>query len=96
MGKPNTFFGIEITHGKHGVILSQRKYILDLLEGTEPPGCKHASSLMDTDSDLWFEDGLKILHNIAGKLIYLTITRSDIAFVVGLVSRLIHKPKEIH
>ena len=30
------------------------------------------------------------------KLIYLTVTRPDIAYAVGLVSQFMHKPREVH
>jgi len=65
MGTPNYFLGIGIAHGKHGVIFSQRKYVLNLLEKTRLLGCKPASTLMDTNSDFLPEDGelLKILCN---------------------------------
>ena len=35
MGRPKYFLGIEVTHQKHIVLLSQRKYALDLLEKIE-------------------------------------------------------------
>jgi len=34
IGRPKYFLGIEVVHQKHNVHLSQRKYILDLLEET--------------------------------------------------------------
>jgi hypothetical protein len=33
---------------------------------------------------------------LIGKLIYLTVTRSDIAFVVSLISQFIHVPRTTH
>jgi len=32
MGRPKYFLGIEVAHQKYSVLLSQRKYLLDLLE----------------------------------------------------------------
>jgi len=34
MSKPKYFMGIEVAHQKHVILLSQRKYALDLLEET--------------------------------------------------------------
>ena len=85
----------------HGAILSQRKYALDLLEEIGLFGCKPASTPMDTDLDFRFKDGELFedtaqYRRLVSKLIYLTVTRSDIAFAVELVSQFMHKPKEVH
>ena len=52
MGKPRYFLGIEVTYKKHGLLLSQRKYTLDLLEKTGMLGCKPASTSMEANVNL--------------------------------------------
>ena len=42
-----------------------------------------------------FEDATKY-RQLVGSLIYLTITRPDISYVVGILSRFMHKPCEGH
>ena len=60
-----------------------------------------ACTPMDTDADLWDKTGL-LFENISqyrrliDRLVNLTLTRSDIAYVIGLVSQFIHKPRKIH
>ena len=56
MERPKYFLRNEVTHQKHSVLLSQRKYALDLLEKTGPLGCKPASTPMEANVDLWFDD----------------------------------------
>jgi len=51
------FFWIKIAHSKHEVVLSQRKYTLDLLLETGLLGCKPLHTLMDTDVGLCDETG---------------------------------------
>ena len=47
--------------------------------------------------DLWFDvDDTERYRRLIEKLIYLTITRPDIIFVVGVLSRCMHKPKETY
>ena len=63
--------------------------------------CKPTITPMKAKVNLWF-DGSSILDDPARyrrlieNLIYLTVTTLDIAFVVGVLSRLIHQPKEVH
>jgi hypothetical protein len=40
LGSLKNFLDIEVARSKHGIFISQRKYILDLLKETEMLGCK--------------------------------------------------------
>ena len=85
LGKLCYFLSIEIARSKEGINLSQRKYVLDILEETGLLGSK----LMETPTDpnvKLYEDQGELLSNperyrrLVGKLNYLTITRPDISF----------------
>ena len=86
------FFGIEIAYSKYKIVLSQWKYAFDLLHETSSRllGYKPMRTPIDTDTDLWDETGL-LFENVfqymrlIGKFICLTVARSDITYVVGLV-----------
>ena len=78
MGRPKYFLGIEIAHQKHSILLSQRKYALDLLEETRLLGCKPASTPMEANVDLWFDNNHTLndperYMRMIGKLIYLRL-----------------------
>jgi Reverse transcriptase (RNA-dependent DNA polymerase) len=44
LGQVRYFFGIEVARGAEGIVLSQRKYVLDLLTETNMLGCRLAVS----------------------------------------------------
>ncbi|KAM0978921.1 hypothetical protein TB1_014070 [Malus domestica] len=84
------FSGIEMATSKKGMFLNQRKYILDLLQEADMLDCKPASTPLDCKHKTTM-DGETLIdisyhQRLVGRLIYLTITRSDIAFAVSLVS----------
>ncbi|KAL0368234.1 UNVERIFIED_CONTAM: Retrovirus-related Pol polyprotein from transposon RE2 [Sesamum calycinum] len=90
LGRPRYFLGIEIAHSKHGVSLSQRKYACDLLQEAGLLGTKPVDTPMDSNPNFWNDDGNYLedktkYRRLVGKLIYLTVTRPDISFVVGLI-----------
>ncbi|XP_042056533.1 uncharacterized protein LOC121801150 [Salvia splendens] len=101
LGRPKYFLGIEIAHENSGVSLSQQKYATDLLKETGLLGAKPVDTPMEVDPSVWDDSG-EVLEDkakyrrLVGKLIYLTVTRPDISFVVGLVSRFLDKPKQVH
>ena len=71
--------GIEIAQSKSGVVMSQRKYVLDILEKTGMLDCKPIDTPMDPNVKLVLgqEEPLRDLRRyrgLVGRLNYLTIT----------------------
>ncbi|XP_019194725.1 PREDICTED: uncharacterized protein LOC109188474 [Ipomoea nil] len=101
LGVLKYFLGIEVVHSKRGIFLSQRKYVLDLLEDSRLLGSKPYETPMDQSVKLvtseWelLED-LERYRRLVGKLNYLTITRLDIAFPVSVVSQFMASPTKLH
>ena len=52
LGKLKYFLGIKIAQSNFGVIMSQRKYVLDILEDTGLLDCKLVDTLMDSNVKL--------------------------------------------
>jgi hypothetical protein len=86
---------MEATTTPDGLILSQRRYILDLLQKSNmskakpvkaPMSTAHALSLLSGDP---FID-LSPYHSLVGALQYLSLTHLDISFTVNKVSQLMH------
>ncbi|CAN6719196.1 unnamed protein product [Malus baccata var. baccata] len=100
LGRLKYFLGIEMATSSKGLFLNQRKYVTDLLKETNLLDCKPTTSPIDSKLKLTM-DG-EALHNVSyyqrlvGKLIYLTITRPDITYAVGIVSQFMHSPTVDH
>uniref|UniRef100_A0A3Q7IJS5 Uncharacterized protein n=1 Tax=Solanum lycopersicum TaxID=4081 RepID=A0A3Q7IJS5_SOLLC len=99
LGQLRYFLGIEVLRSEKGILLNQRKYILELLSTVGLGGSKPASTPMEMNVKLTtfeydsavggVEDPmLSDIHSyqqLVGKLIYVTITRPDICFAVQSV-----------
>ena len=76
---------------KQRILLSQWKYVLDLLSETGKLGVKPCNTLMDPNVQFTKEGELfkdtKRYRRSVGKLNYLIITRLDIAYLVSVVSQ---------
>ena len=64
-------------------------------------GCKLAKSQIEQNHELRgkIEDDMvdrSLYQRLVGKLIYLSHTQPDIAYVVGMVSQFMHSPHESH
>jgi hypothetical protein len=73
-----------------GLFLNQRKYILDMLQDVELLHTKLAITPLNSKLKLYLSNkplmSFTTYQRIVGKLIYLTITRPNITFVVNLLS----------
>ena len=97
LGKLKYFLGIEIAQSNSGVVMSQRKYVLDILEETGMLDCKPVDIPMDPNVKLVPGQGellqdLGRYRRLVGRLNYLTITRPDISFPVSVVSQFLQLP----
>ena len=92
---------MEVARSSKGISVSQRKYVLDLLNETGMMGCKPVDTPMDTNVKLGARTcGTTVdkgrYQRLVGKLIYLAHTRPDIGFSVSVVSQFMNNPSEEH
>ncbi|RVW22667.1 Retrovirus-related Pol polyprotein from transposon TNT 1-94 [Vitis vinifera] len=86
LGKLKYFLGIEIAQSSSGVVLSQRKYALDILEETGMLDCKPVDTPMDPNVKLVPGQGEPLgdpvrYRRLVGKLNYLTILVQTFLFL---------------
>ncbi|KAF3657316.1 hypothetical protein FXO38_13745 [Capsicum annuum] len=89
LGRLKYFLGIEVTQSSLGIVVSQRKYALDILEETGMMGCRPIDTPMDPNAKLLPGQGDPLsdpgrYRRLVGKLNYLIVTRPDISFPVLL------------
>ncbi|KAL3361478.1 hypothetical protein AABB24_014391 [Solanum stoloniferum] len=112
LGDLRYFLGIEFARSDTGNLMHQRKYSLKLisdmgLSSSKPVGApiELNQKLTSAEFDLHFppaDENDKLLSDpgmyqkLVGRLLYLTITRPDIAFATQLLSQFMHSPKTSH
>jgi hypothetical protein len=95
------FLGIEVIPVNDGLLLSQQRYIRDLLSKTNMTEAKPVSSPMASSSTLFayigdpMEDPT-LYRSVVGSLQYLSLTRPDLAFAVSRVCQFTHRPTKLH
>jgi hypothetical protein len=100
-GRLNYFLGLQVVQKSDGLFISQSKYAKDLVKkfGMEtssavqnPMGtsCKISADLEGVDADQTH------YRSMIGSLLYLTASRPDISFSVGVCARYQANPKESH
>ena len=95
------FSGIEVVQTLDGIMLSQRHYILNLLYKFGMTQFKPITTPLDRNLKLDVESGTTkceptIYRQLVGSLIYLTITRPDLSYLVGLLSQFMQSPHDTH
>nr|ABA94321.1 retrotransposon protein, putative, unclassified [Oryza sativa Japonica Group] len=100
LGPLRYFLGIEIARSSKGIVLSQRKYVLDLLTDIGMLGCRASTTPIDRNHQLCAQSGDPVdkeaYQRLVGRLIYLCHTRPDISYAVSVVSRYMHDPRTGH
>ena len=101
LGSLNYFLGVETTRSSTGLLLSQRKYILDLLHKTNMHEAKEISTPLSSSETLKLDDGSPNhdpteYRQALGSLQYLSLTRPDISFAVNKLAQFMHRPSTNH
>ncbi|KAA0026173.1 Retrovirus-related Pol polyprotein from transposon TNT 1-94 [Cucumis melo var. makuwa] len=101
LGSLNYFLGLEISRRSDGYLLSQAKYASDLLARSGITNSNTASTPLDPNVHLTPYDGVpledvSLYRQLVGSLIYLTVTRPDIAYAIHIVSQFMAAPRTIH
>nr|GEZ37617.1 uncharacterized mitochondrial protein AtMg00810-like [Tanacetum cinerariifolium] len=101
LGPLHYYLGIEFLKNSNGIVMTQKKYSLDLIEFANLQNDKPAKTPLDSRVNLTYTDGEPLLDSshyrtLVEKLIYLTITRPDIAFAAQLLSQFLHNPHTTH
>ncbi|XP_019240170.1 PREDICTED: uncharacterized protein LOC109220162 [Nicotiana attenuata] len=104
------FLGIEILGSNTGVVLNQRKYVLELISEMGLSGAKPAIIPLETNIKLTtiaYDQGegsigdspledFSAYQRLIGRLMYVTTTRPDISYAIHTLSQFMQHPKKSH
>jgi hypothetical protein len=100
LGHLHHFLNMVVSRNTTGMFLSQRHYILELLDRAGMSGCKPCTTPIDTNAKL-SADGPPVAdatdyRALAGALQWLTFTHPDISYAVHQIFLYMHDPREPH
>jgi len=101
LGELCYFLGIEVIQSPKGIWLLQRQYALNKLFEYGMTSCKPISIPLEQKMKLSADErdlveDTTMYRRIMGSLIYMTITRPDFSYVVGVVSQFMQTPRKPH
>ena len=101
LGPLKYFLGIEIAKASKGLLITQQKYILDILEDTELLNCHTNDTPIEVNHKLTLKEDDPSIEKTAyqkliGRLLYLSHTRPDISYSVNVLSQFMHSPRRSH
>ncbi|XP_019197569.1 PREDICTED: uncharacterized protein LOC109191379 [Ipomoea nil] len=100
LGTPTFFLGIETVSVDGGLLLSQRRYMDDILTRAGMVNCKPLSTpaaitkAVSPSTDPY--ENPTQYRRLAGALQYLTITRPDLSYAVNRLCQFMHAPTDEH
>ncbi len=101
LGELRYFLGIEVIQSPKGIWLLQRQYALNKLFEYGMTGCKPISIPLEQNVKLSVDErdlgeDTTMYIRIVGSLIYMTITRPNLSYEVGVVSQFMQTPRKPH
>ena len=101
LGTLKYFIGLELARSTKEIVMSQRNYVLQLLEDTRLLASKLTSLRMDPNVKMKANDGKELVdvssyRRLIGRLLYLTVSRPDIMFAVHKLSQYVTHPCQSH
>ncbi len=101
LGELRYFLGIEVIQSLKGIWLLQRQYALNKLTEYGMMGYKPISIPLEQNVKLSADEGdlvedTTMYRHIVGNLIYMTITKPNLRYVVGVVSQFMQTPQKPH
>jgi hypothetical protein len=101
LGELRYFLGIEVIQSLKGIWLLQRQYASNKLSEYGMMGCKPISIPLEQNVKLNADEGdlvedITMYRRIVGSLIYMTITRPNLNYAVGMVSQFMQTPRKPH
>nr|GEX49023.1 hypothetical protein [Tanacetum cinerariifolium] len=101
VSQPPGFERLEIIQGSGGIFMTQRTYVEDTLKKFHMVGCKITPTPMNINEKFGIDDGIgltdaKIYRSLVDRLIYVTHSRPDVAYSVGVLSKYMHNPSKTH
>ena len=97
LGHLSYFLGLEITHFTYGLYITQAKYASDLLSRVGLTDSKMVDTPVELNAHLTPSGGTLLSNSsfyrrLIGSVVYLTVTRLDISYVVHQVSQYLSAP----
>ncbi|XP_070003535.1 uncharacterized mitochondrial protein AtMg00810-like [Nicotiana sylvestris] len=101
MSELNFFLGLQIKQNSNRTMIHQQKHVNELLKRFKMEDSKEIDTSIATDTKLDIDEPAssvyqKLYRGMIGSLLYLTSSRPDIVFSVGLCARFQANPKESH
>ncbi|XP_075101891.1 uncharacterized protein LOC142177315 [Nicotiana tabacum] len=110
LGELKFFLKMEFNRSSRGILVNQRKYALEIISELGIGDAKPAWTPLEVNVKLTVPEYDKLIGNeddnaledkgqyqrLIGKLLYLTLTRPDIAYTVQALSQFLQQPKKSH
>ncbi|KAI3412713.1 uncharacterized protein J3R85_017059 [Psidium guajava] len=101
LGPLRYFLGLEIARSSRGILLSQQKYTADILSRAALSDSRTAATPIELNQKFRPDDGEPLSNvtryqTLVGSLVYLTISRPDIAYAVHIVNQFVAAPRTVH